>query len=380
MKSIILTAAFIAAIVCSPRIASAQQYYVVIGAFATEGEASEFKGYLPIQSVDTSYTVREKADLLQLYVLKTSDKAVAIEKTNQLKKEIESLKTSGDSSTVHPQISVSGADLVITQPSDILQNETTRASGAGSDVMANAGSVPLKPKGKFFKFVIETPEGNAVPGQLHHVDYAKGKEVATYNSNTFVDLLQPAGNSASPMAVVCGMFGYKEIEKYIDYRNPSLSDEQAYVDSHGTWVIPYVLEPVEKGDVSVMYNVSFYKDAVVMRGQSKVDLDQLVNMMRTNPYYEITIHAHCNGKNKREAIALGPNRNYFDVTGSTTVNVTAKALTTLRAEAIRSYLADQGIDPARAKIFSWGGSDMLVKETSPESNLNDRIEIEITRD
>jgi outer membrane protein OmpA-like peptidoglycan-associated protein len=59
---------------------------------------------------------------------------------------------------------------------------------------------------------------------------------------------------------------------------------------------------------------------------------------------------------------------------------TAKQLTTFRAEAVRSYLIDHGIAANRATIFSWGGKDMLVKETSPAWNLNDRIEIEITRD
>jgi outer membrane protein OmpA-like peptidoglycan-associated protein len=182
------------------------------------------------------------------------------------------------------------------------------------------------------------------------------------------------------MAVVCGLFGYKEVHKYIDYADPSLTDEEAYVDAEGTWVIPYKLERLEKGDVSVMHNVSFYKDAAVLRKPSQSDLDELVKMMHSNPYYEITIHSHCNGKNKREIIAPGTNKNYFDVSGSITVTGSAKELTALRAQAIRSYLADHGVDPSRVKIFAWGGSDMVVKSMSADANFNDRVEIEITRD
>ena len=130
----------------------------------------------------------------------------------------------------------------------------------------------------------------------------------------------------------------------------------------------------------MMYNVSFYIDVAVMRKGSQVDLEELVRMMHSNPYYEITIHAHCNGKNKREIIAPGTSKNYFDVAGSVKMMGTAKDLTTLRAEAIRSYLADNGVDPARVKIFSWGASDMLVKADSPHATLNDRVEIEFTRD
>lgn len=362
----------------SPWIACSQQYYFVIGAFATKENASEFKGYLPTQSMDTSYTLTEKESFLQLYVLKTADQEGAVLKTLQLKKEIDALGEGASTEAAPSKVNVQGSELLVAGASDLTQGSTA-ASGSGSEMMANTGAAPVKPRGKFFKFTIETPEGNAVDGKVHHVDLSHRRELAAYNADTSVDLLRP-GNNTKPMEVVFGMFGYKEIQKYIDYSDPSTLDKQAYVDAQGTWIIPYVLEPVEKGDVSVMYKVSFYKDAVVMREQSKADLEHLVTMMRNNPYYEITIHAHCNGKNKREIIGLGANKNYFDVTGSTTFHASAKQLTTLRAEAIRTYLVDQGIDGSRAQIFSWGGSDMLVKDDSQESKLNDRIEIEITRD
>ncbi len=379
MKSIYLKAACLAAIMGSPWIACSQQYYFVIGAFATKENASEFKGYLPTQSMDTSYTLTDNEGLLQLYVLKTADQEGAIKKTLQLKKEMDALSGEGASKEAAPSM-VNGqwSELNVAGAGDLTQGSTA-GSGSASEKMANAGAAPVKARGKFFKFTIETPEGKAVDGKVHHVDQAHRRELAAYNADTSVDLLRP-GKNTKPMEVVVGMFGYKEIQKYIDYTDPSTGDNHAYVDAQGTWIIPYVLEPVEKGDVSVMYNVSFYKDAVVMREQSKADLEHLVTMMRNNPYYEITIHAHCNGKNKREIIGLGVNKNYFDVSGSTTFHASAKQLTTLRAEAIRAYLVDQGIDGSRAQIFSWGGSDMLVKDDSQESNLNDRIEIEITRD
>jgi outer membrane protein OmpA-like peptidoglycan-associated protein len=359
MRSIVIKAACIAAIVGSPWIACSQHYYVVVGAFAADENASEFKGYVPVQATDSMYTVSERENLLHFYLLKTTDRETAISKTLQLRKAIESL---------------GGNDLAETT-----NQESSSASASSSSVTANAGLVPPKPVGKYFKFKIESPEGELVPGKVHHVDFEEGRDLGSYNTNTFVDLLRP-GYSNEPMAVVCGMFGYKEIYKYIDYANPSSTDQQAYVDAQGVWVIPYRLERVEAGDVSPMYNVSFYKDAAIMRESSQMDLDELVRMMQKNPYYEITIHAHCNGKNKREIIAVGPNKNYFDVAGSVQLTGSARDLTALRAEAIRSYLADHGIDPKRTKIFSWGGRDMLVKADSPNANLNDRIEIEFTRD
>lgn len=373
MGSIFIKAACMAAILSNPLIAFSQQYYVVVGAFASDEKPRGLNGYLPGQIPDTStYTLSETEDVLQFYLIKTSDKQSAIRKTLQLKDAFESWSDSAPSS------SGVGFSALSTETSEGAP-EASSSSASASTLAANAGAIPPKPAGKYFKFKIESPDGHVVPGKIHHIDIDDRRELGSYNANTFVDLMRPMGNN-EPMAMVFSRFGYKEVHKYIDYTNPLKTDNDAYVDAQGVWVIPYRLERVEAGDVSVMYNVSFYKDAAIMRKTSQVDLDELVGMMHKNPYYEITIHAHCNGKKKREVLALGAKKNYFDVDGSVRMNASARDLTALRAEAIRSYLVDHGIDRERVNVFSWGGSDMLVKEDSPNANVNDRIEIEFTRD
>lgn len=383
MKSVFLKAACMAAILSSPWTARSQYYYVVVGAFAADKNASEFKGDLPTQLFDTSSVVSGKANVLHLYVLKTSDKESAISKTLFLKKEIESFNapivTSAESK---PEGVIPESNAIVASAVDLNASAAASdraGSASGSEGSPASGMVPPKPMGKYFKFRIESPDGHPIAGTVHHVDLTHERELGEYRSNTFVDLLRP-GQNTEPMTIVCGLFGYKEIYKNIDYANPALTDEEAYVDEQGAWVIPYKLERLEKGDVSFMYNVSFYKDAAIMRKPSQKDLDELVRMMQSNPYYEITVHAYCNGRNKREIIAPGENKNYFDVAGSVTVTGSAKELTTLRAEAVRSYLVDHGIDRQRIDIFSWGGSDMLVRSDSPYAEINDRIEIEVTRD
>jgi outer membrane protein OmpA-like peptidoglycan-associated protein len=151
-------------------------------------------------------------------------------------------------------------------------------------------------------------------------------------------------------------------------------------DEKGAWVIPYQLERLKKGDVSVMYHVAFYKDAVVMLPQSKGELDELVSMMKDNPDYKIKIHGHCNGNNTRKIIALGSPKNYFNVDGSDQRNGSAKDLSKFRADAVQDYLAENGISKDRSSVYAWGGLNMLVPETSTSAKLNDRIEIEIQAD
>src|SRR5690606_17550815 len=135
-------------------------------------------------------------------------------------------------------------------------------------------------------------------------------------------------------------------------------------------------------DVSVMYNVSFYKDAVVMTPASKDELDELVSMMNLNPNYKIKIHGHNNGNDKNLRITiLGDNKNYFALAGSKTKVGNGKELSKVRAETIMQYLIDHGIDKKRMEIYAWGGMEMLVKQGAPSAaRLNNRIEIEILED
>jgi outer membrane protein OmpA-like peptidoglycan-associated protein len=238
---------------------------------------------------------------------------------------------------------------------------------------------PTVVKGKLFKFTIETADGKPVKGEIHNVDFRRGRDLGVYKTNQYIDILRPSARN-NPLSLVCGIFGYKEIVKMLDYDNPAFMESKAFQDGNGAWVIPYQLERMKKGDVSVMYHVSFYKDAVIMLPLSKSEMDELVNMMIDNPEYKITIHGHCNGSNSRKIIALGPSKNYFSTQGSSEITGNAKELSKLRAQAVQNYLIDHGIDKSRTQIYAWGSQNMLAPENSPSAKLNDRIEIEITAD
>jgi len=346
-----------------------QNYYLVIGAFTTENDdIKEFTSYLPGNALDTAYTMYTNNSMLHLYVVKTSNKEMAQARSMELQKGIEE-GNGGLLGTL---------DKYTTKVNGPLRPETVSpGASASTERIPAAAAAPLKPKGQYFKFTISKDNGETLGGQVHYVDMMKGKELGSFATDTYIDVLRPVKTEQT--AVVCGVFGYKQVEKYLDYSNPA-ETEGAYVDEQGAWVIPYKLERITKGDVSVMYNVSFYKDAVVMLPPSKNDLDELVTLMKSNPNYVIKVHAHCNGKNSRKIIALGEQNNYFDITGSQEIKGNAKQLTNLRGEAVRSYLKDHNIDENRIRIYGWGGAEMLVDENDEHAKLNDRIEIEILKD
>ncbi len=335
--------------------AFSQNYYLVIGAFSTEKDnVKEITSFLPGNSADTAYTVKTDNSTLQFYVMKSTHEDVVVAKSLQLRSEVS-----------HPDEQALASS-----------RSSFETSAASSDATGVSENIAVKPHGKYFKFIIADSNGDLIPGSVHQLNPFNGTEVERYQTDRYIDISRPAGRQ--PMELVCAPFGYKPVEKFVDYTSPWLT-EGAFMDDRGAWVIPYSLEKLEAGDVSLLYNVSFYNDAVVMLPTSKTSLDQLVDVMKNNPDYAITVHAHCNGKNPRKIIALGEEENYFEVTGSKEIEASAKQLTRLRAEAVKSYLAANGIEPQRVKVYAWGGSNMLAKPTDPNSKINDRIEIEILK-
>lgn len=373
MKWRVLRTAIAAMTVCAfTAPASSQNYYLVVGAFATPGdEVRAFTSYLPNESPDTSYTVNQDGNTLHLYVMKTSNREKAVTHSQRLQRSLED--NGATSSSARSEFALNTKNLS-PEPTLAEPEVLTASASKSSDGVSSGGGIPFKPKGKAFKFAVLKEDGQAFSAPIHQVDIERGRELGTFTPGTYVDVLRPVQNQ--PMTLVCGVFGYKMVEKIVDYNNPWLT-EGAYFDDAGAWVIPYRLEKLERGDVSVMYNVAFYKDAVVMLPSSQNELDILVNMMNENPEYAIRVHAHCNGKNSRKIIAYGDHHNYFDVTGAAEIKGSAKLLTNLRGEAIKSYLVANGIDEKRIKTFGWGGAEMLVDENHPNAKINDRIEIEI---
>jgi outer membrane protein OmpA-like peptidoglycan-associated protein len=361
-----------------------KNYYVVVGAFSTDGNAKEFKTQLPGLSSDTAYAMATDNGIVHLYVLRTTSEEAARAKSMQLQRTIEDNNRIADNpsesiTVVSSNVSDSPERGVhanqISQPASPLVSDASSAKASASE--GGIGMPAVKSRSKMFKFTIQDHRGQEMPGKIHFVDFARERDLASYQASTYTEIINPGSNA--DMALVCGIFGYKFTEKHIDYINPA-SMEGTYKDESGAWVIPYKLERLEKGDVSVMYNVSFHKDAVIMLPQSQSDLDELVRMMKENLNYEITIHGHCNGKNDRKITALNYTNSYFDIHSSKPVYGTAKELSAMRADAVKQYLIDNGIDKKRLKTYAWGGRYMLAEPKSAYAKLNDRIEIEIRKD
>jgi len=373
-----------------------QSHYVVIGAFAKENNAKKFSGYVRSRFFQSTYDLNPSRNLYYVYVVKTEIRKEAVVQTKILQSDEEfrdswiytgSLRgssqwgSSPESKVVRVKTKPLPQAIDNTATGADVKSTPDETSADISEKDLTVGSTFEKEKAvaeKLFRFDILSPTGEPIIGDVHHVDLRKGLSIGTYSNSENCYVPKPQEDK-NPMTMTCGVFGYKEMTKLIDYYDPSQTDG-VYRDEENAWVVPFKLERLKKRDESVMYGVSFYKDAVIMEPHSQKELNELVNMMKTNPAYKIEIHGYTNGKQKREIVFRQKAENYFDLEGSAKKSGSDTELSKLRAEAIRDYLTDQGIEKSRMSVKAHGGSGMIVEESSPSAKLNDRIEIKIVGD
>ena len=125
-----------------------------------------------------------------------------------------------------------------------------------------------------------------------------------------------------------------------------------------------------------MNKATFYKDAAVLEPSSEVQMNNLLMMMQANPGYKIIIHTHCNPGPRRN-IRVSSAKNYFDIESAEDKAGSDKQLTKKRAELVRNYLVDHGIEKKRIGIAAWGSLDLLADSDSADAYINDRIEVEL---
>jgi outer membrane protein OmpA-like peptidoglycan-associated protein len=114
-----------------------------------------------------------------------------------------------------------------------------------------------------------------------------------------------------------------------------------------------------------------------MRPESRYEVNSLAEMLRENTNYKIKIHGHTNGGAPGKIISMGDSKNYFSLNDTKEGFGSAKKLSLERAEVIRAYLINEGIDPKRMQVKAWGGKHPVYDKTSTRAQENVRVEIEI---
>jgi outer membrane protein OmpA-like peptidoglycan-associated protein len=384
--------------------------YVVIGAFAIHKNAIKFTEHASLLHLSARFEMNPVRNLYYVYVLSTEDREQAIREANKLRSETEFTDTwvysgnmrkldggadySGgvdinpvtqsnmENVPAESSIQSIGASSDSNSPSlddaKALSAGTAASSSASADQLTAMRSSQLdnsdEMQGKNFIFSIMRGVDNmTIEGDVDIIDTERSRKIGTYRGNTPVRVSTP-NTKTGTVSLVCEVFGYRKVQKDISYADPA---GEGIEEKDGSVNVSFELVRLQKGDIAVMYNVYFFKDAAVMRPESRYEINSLLEMLKENTNYKIRIHGHTNGGAHGKIISLGENKNFFSLTGTKDGFGSAKRLSEERAKTIHEYLTTNGIDPKRTQVKAWGGKRPIHDKHSTRANENVRVEIEI---
>jgi outer membrane protein OmpA-like peptidoglycan-associated protein len=367
--------------------------YVVIGAFASQENAIHFTETAKKKRFDARFEMNPNRNLFYVYVLHTENKQLAVQQAQDLRKRTPFSDTwvytgfLGDNTPrikgidTHPETGeklqqVSGEDKSSTvaesTPVTLLENSAV-ALKATEETSAKQSSIVEKDGQTFFFKLIRASNQKVVEGEVDVFDSEKQKKTASYSANQ--DVFVRTANRSGDVLLKCEPFGYRKSELAINLNN--MQATPSVVVENGKVVVPFELVRLKKGDIAVMYNVFFYKDAAIMRPESRVEVTSLLEMMKENPKMKVRIHGHTNGGAAGKIIEPGDNKNFFSLSGTKEGFGTAKKLSEERAQIISDFLVSEGIDAKRLEIKAWGGKKPVFENDHAQAHTNVRVEIEI---
>jgi outer membrane protein OmpA-like peptidoglycan-associated protein len=115
-----------------------------------------------------------------------------------------------------------------------------------------------------------------------------------------------------------------------------------------------------KGETIVLNNLIFAQGKSVIGAGSYRELDEVAEMLKTNPSIEIQLEGHT------------------DNVGNPKMNM---ELSRSRVEAVKKYLVEKGVAKKRIQTKAFGGTQPLRNEMTPEARAqNRRVEMRILKD
>jgi outer membrane protein OmpA-like peptidoglycan-associated protein len=391
---------FLSSFLCFFNLAFAQHskeldpgFYVVVAAFSPDREdlAIKYTAFLNKRSMSAEYGFNSTREYFYVYISKFSEREPSLQLMRETRKQEEFAKT---------WVRVVATD--VSTERDIVQLEPEVQSKPEETVLASAQPTPVEEKVtasiepeitdnppivQYEKITLENTEvflslynatnNRIVDGDVKVIDTEKSKLIKEVKGNDYLYLPDPK-NRSGQVTLICEAFGYRKVQQEINYPLPLADTVKDYIDLMGTtFIVSFNLVRYHQGDIGTLYHVYFFNDASIMLPESKYELTSLLQMMNENPNYRIRLHGHTNGNYHGKIIMMGPEKNFFSLTGSRNTTGSAKDLASGRAETIKEYLIANGIDAGRIEIKSWGGKKPIYDNHSANPKNNVRVEVEI---
>lgn len=340
--------------------------YVVIGAFAVRENAERLA-----ETAKAQIDLNREKQLYYVFTMKTDDHAAAL---------AEAIKIQQETSYTDAWVFVGSLvkdDVVETavqqpamdQPAPVIEQATPVAEQPNTNTALDP---TVSTKDFFFK--VMNADGVALNGaEITVVEPKSLRKEFVHKGNT--DVTMKAINQSGAIRLECDLVGYRKIIQAINFKAPD-STEGVRIENNRI-IVPFYLVRLKKGDHSILYNVFFYKDAAIMRPESKSDLDGLLAMMNENPGYKIRIHGHTNGSASGPILEAGDSGDLFALSGAKKGAGSAKKLSEKRGNVIRDYLVQNGVDPTRMSVKAWGGKKPIYDKHHTQASANVRVEVEV---
>jgi outer membrane protein OmpA-like peptidoglycan-associated protein len=389
-------------------------YYVVVAAYKNtrEAYASKYTDGLKAKGHDAHYGLSKSGKLYLVYVHYDNDRIesltemkgerrkgefpdawvrvvkgdpqseVAKAEANKTSSNVTAALTQKENSTAQPS-EVNTPPVV--QATSEKPAEPAPANVQETPVVTTPPSEPEKPKDEFqgawaYLNLNYTTKNERIFGEVELIDTDRARLIEKVKANRVVILPDPKSKTGQ-LTLVADVFGYRKVQHEIKYPLTIADTTQDFISAgDSALVITFDLIRYHRGDVQTLYNVYFYNDAVIMLPESKYELNSLVQMMQENPNYRIKLHGHSNGNHSGKILALGPDKNFFDMEGTVQGQGSAKELSGQRAGAIKEYLITNGIAADRVEVKAWGGKKPIFDKHSVNAKKNVRVEVEILKD
>ncbi len=197
--------------------------------------------------------------------------------------------------------------------------------------------------------VYDIETGETLPADFELKDLASGDVIVTTQSNRFSGEFLVCLPVGGKYAFKADHPGYMFYSGHFDLHMGHSLDKPYQLDIG--------LQPVKAGAKMVLENIFFELDSYELRGESKIELDGLVDFLRTNPSVSILIGGHT------------------DNLGHAAYN---QSLSENRAKSVFSYLISGGVEASRLKFKGFGMNQPIADNETEEGRAkNRRTEITI---
>ena len=351
-----------------------EKFYVVVGAFKVKQNAINLTNKLHDSNEQATWKLNTNRQLYYVYIFESVESKKAYAKALYTRLNTSYKDTwvfKGKFETELPTQTEQEPIVIKEKISKEMDTLVQQANNQLKETLA-------KPKGKPFRFVFRNiSNAELVNGKVVLLENTKAIEQEIYNSNEIVYLETPNNRSKSYL-IVTQAPGYIEESFQLDFLQPVKSGGK--IDSTGVFVFELNLEKVKLGDYIEFHHLSFFNNTAIFKPESQAELDGLAEMLKDNPKYKIAIHAHCNGKERRDIVSRGKSVDFFmPHADNHKEHGSAKRLTELMGEAVKDYLITQGIEGNRIKVKPEGAIFMIYPQNNSRADKNNRIEIEVTR-